>query len=356
MSCGAPATPSEKLSDILKPKTVEDKEAQSKSSSGELFKDKKSQPDAKSEYSLNINPGDKSEPNTQTNINQSAEPAPASQSGAPFPPTVFPAAPYNMPPNVGAFPIVYPPVMPPGQGFTAPPVMPPPGWTFAPVTASNAGNMTPAMPVNPYMQALPPTSQPLSSVPIDATLVNKRYEISLADLLKGAELISKPTLAAALKMQTLVQDGKVPVDEAINILKQHHQKGDSIDSYANSAASHQESAKSTSTSSIAKIKPISKEASAAFELLEKAGLLNKDDISTAKNVSRKHGGDLVSILKAAQKLDDKTFEAALTCVALLGEELMKLEQCIITLNYCSRSRVGFDEALEDLNWPNPRKG
>jgi hypothetical protein len=34
---------------------------------------------------------------------------------------------------------------------------------------------------------------------------------------------------------------------------------------------------------------------------------------------------------------------------------MKVEQCIIALNYCSRSRVGFDAALEELGWPNPRK-
>lgn len=33
---------------------------------------------------------------------------------------------------------------------------------------------------------------------------------------------------------------------------------------------------------------------------------------------------------------------------------MKTEQCVIVLNYCNRSRVGFDEAIDELNWENPK--
>jgi hypothetical protein len=221
--------------------------------------------------------------------------------------------------------------------------------------------MMAAMP-NPYApnaQHMPPAQQQsiASSLPIDSALVNKNYEMSLINLLKQAELITKPTLDATIKIQNLIQDGTVPFGEGIKILKQHHQKGDSIDTVVHSGASGGEvpyKEPSIASAGMSKGKPASKEKAAAFELLEKAGLLTTDDLNTAKNVVRKHGGELLSILKAAQKIDDKTFEAAVICVSLLEEDLMKVEQCIIALNYCSRSRVGFDEAMDELSWPNPR--
>ena len=97
-----------------------------------------------------------------------------------------------------------------------------------------------------------------------------------------------------------------------------------------------------------------KETQAAFKLLEQAGLLTQDDIKTAQGVRGKHGGDLVSILEAAQKLDNQTLEAAKICNSFEKEGSLKLEQCVILLNYCSRSRVSFDEAISELNWKNPR--
>jgi hypothetical protein len=250
----------------------------------------------------------------------------------------------------------------PGAPYMAPPVIPLPGWTFAPIATDNMGNVLPVTPAHSYVQQSSAltnrggVTEPFSSLPIDTNLVNKRYIISLADLLKQADLISKQTLAAALKMQAIVQEGKLPVDKAVKILKQHHQKGESISNCVNSLdqAPVQQNIEN-STSPTGKAKPINKEKAAALELLEKAGLLSKDDIETAKNVGRKHGGDLISILKSAQKVDDKIMEAALICTGLLSEDLMKLEQCVIALNYCSRSRVSFDEALLELNWKNPRK-
>jgi len=93
----------------------------------------------------------------------------------------------------------------------------------------------------------------------------------------------------------------------------------------------------------------------AFDLLQKAGIITENDLNVAMGVRQKHGGDLIQILDAAKKLDRKTLDAAIISLIMIREGLMKLEQCIIALNYCSRSRVDFDTALEELDWPNPRK-
>ncbi|MFX8879627.1 hypothetical protein ABTM72_20100, partial [Acinetobacter baumannii] len=70
---------------------------------------------------------------------------------------------------------------------------------------------------------------------------------------------------------------------------------------------------------------------------------------------KKHGGDIVQMLTAAGKIDATTYKAAELCVPLIAENKMKVEQCIIALGYCSRSRVDFDSALEEMGWENPRK-
>jgi len=64
---------------------------------------------------------------------------------------------------------------------------------------------------------------------------------------------------------------------------------------------------------------------------------------------------MVQILASAGKLDLTTYKAASKAVPLIRDNKMKVEQCIIALNYCSRSRVDFETALDELNWPNPLK-
>ena len=93
----------------------------------------------------------------------------------------------------------------------------------------------------------------------------------------------------------------------------------------------------------------------AFDLLKQAGIITDTDIQTAQTVLRKHGGDIVEILVSAGKFDRNTFEAAHIVRPLIEATLMKLEQAIIVLNYCCRSRVDFDTAIDEMGWQNPRK-
>jgi hypothetical protein len=97
------------------------------------------------------------------------------------------------------------------------------------------------------------------------------------------------------------------------------------------------------------------QAKAAFDLLVKAGLLTESDINAAAAARAKVGGDMAQLLQSAGKLDKQTFDAAVICLPMIREGFLKLEQYIIALNYCSRSRVDFDTALEEMGWQNPRK-
>lgn len=208
--------------------------------------------------------------------------------------------------------------------------------------------------------------------PIDYNMMDKRANVLLGTLLVEAGLVTTPTLNAALKIQELVRDEKMDQEQAFDALKRLHSMGGAIDNYlsptdfksgkVNKPRPPQTSGGGSAPSSAGQpprsgaVDPEKqREMMASFDLLQKAGLLNEADLKSAQAVRSKHGGDMVQILKSAGKLEMKTYEAAVTCIRLIHVGKMKVEQCIIALNYCSRSRVGFDEAMEELNWPNPKK-
>lgn len=189
--------------------------------------------------------------------------------------------------------------------------------------------------------------------------MHKQANVLLGTLLFESELINQNTLDAALKVQELVRESQMSPAQASDVLKRHHMMGASIADYLTpedfdlgkkpSSKSQGGAAKAGASSEKGQLQQ------SAFDILQKAGLLKEEDLKTATAVRNKHGGDMPSILQAAGKLDSTTYLAAETCIPLIKKGAMKIEQCIIALNYCNRSRVDFDSALEELGWENPRK-
>lgn len=259
------------------------------------------------------------------------------QPGYPYqqmPPQAMPGYPQQMPYPPGQFPGAPPQPVAPGQWPQgAPPPQP-----------------APAPPPQP--QAQPSAAQ---AVPLDMSLITKRSAVLLGELMTGAGLVTKISLDAALRIQELVQDKLLSPEEAVQVLRAHHNKGTQIDSYIEA------------TLKSGQVPPMPAAAPAAvpgrdpalmrgaLELLIQSGVVTTPDVEAANGVRSKFGGDLFAILEAAGKVDAKTVEAAFICQPLIQSGSMKVEQCIIALNYCSRMRVSFDDAIEGMNWPNPRK-
>ncbi len=362
MSCGA-VNPSKKLSDILKAqpqkidwsKTVETKPESSPAETANKLAPAQADNSTKA-------------PEAGTPPNPVVAPTVGAENPNPNPGF---ATPYGFPLGVGVpmNPAMYPM---PAQAMLVPmqyPPMPNAGWPYPPGTVGNNTYGQPS--IDPSVQ--PSVGGVLSSLPIDANLLAKQNDIALVDLLVKAELLTEAVLDAALKIQDLIQANKIDIEKGSEVLKHHHSKGRAIENYLNVSnslsssvqnltpsdksvkTSNKESPKDDIPKDDIKVKQNSKQTMEAFELLKKAGLLSEDDIKTAQGVVRKHGGDIASVLQAAQKIDQNTLEAAKICQSLEKEGAMKLEQCVIVLNYCIRSRVTFDEAISELNWPNPRQ-
>ncbi len=191
-------------------------------------------------------------------------------------------------------------------------------------------------------------------MPVDYNLVSKRAKIQLGKLLLESTLISEVTLDAALKLQTMVEEGLCSPEQAAKGLFKFHSKGQAIGEYLTDFDA-------VVLPEVQKKKPnevrahSGAQAKAAFDLLVKAGLLSESDINAAAATRAKVGGDMAQLLQSAGKLNKQTFDAAVICLPMIREGFLKLEQCIIALNYCSRSRVDFDTALDEMGWQNPRK-
>jgi len=334
-------------------------------------------------------------------------PAPAAAPPANYPPQGYPPQPpqqYAAPPQQAPYPPGYPPypagqqppqqapyqqpypgnAQPWQQGYAAPQ---PPYPGQAPPAALN-GSTASYAPSASYSSQFEQTGG--RSALVDYSLLTHHANILLGELIFEAGLITEPTLEAALKIQEFVREERMSPAQACEILKKHHDLGASIDNYlspedfdiesGNTKAPKKPSSTKASGSSTGKpasaagssagaAKASTKSASqpelpraekiklqlAAFDLLQKAGLLKNDDLQTAHAVYKKHGGDIVQMLTAAGKMDATTYKAAEVCIPLIHDNKMKVEQCIIALNYCQRSRVDFDSALDELGWENPRK-
>jgi hypothetical protein len=296
----------------------------------------------------------------------------------PLPAPGQPPLPYQPDANVAAAygATAYPPYYPPQPGYPPAPnpaAAPPPGWQYTqqppPPGAPPVQAAPPPAPVPPPPTPPPPPAPPAtpaeSRSSIDYSLISKRSKLQLGKLLVDARIVSQATLDAALKIQELVEDGQVSADTAPGVLEKWHTKGSSIAQFVDMPELESDQPDEKKRAKIGQIPEVSKlpitppkssaEARGAFDLLKKTGILTDEDIKAASEVRRKHGGDIIQILQSAGKLDKFTFESAIACLPLIDLGLMKMEQVVIAIQYCSRMRVEFDAALEELGWQNPRK-
>lgn len=213
---------------------------------------------------------------------------------------------------------------------------------------------------------------------IDLSLISKTQTLDLGTLLLNAHLVKQNSLEAAIKIQGMVEDGKLDPEIAPLALERFHSEGSKIDTYLTGDVLEkmrdkskmapppppQKSAASASGGDKKAAAPPAKGQKSqeeinkirnAFDMLKQAGIITDTDIQTSQAVMRKHGGHIVDILISAGKFDKNTFEAAHIVRPLIDATLMKLEQAIIVLNYCCRSRVDFDTAIDEMGWQNPRK-
>ncbi len=337
---------------------------------------------------------------------------PQPQPGQPYP---YPPG-YSYPPGYGYYPgypagypgYPYPAAYP--QGYPA-------GYAYPPMDAQQAAYMQQQYLQQQYTASTVgvqpgPSSQPSipGSVPVPATpapampsedLIKKRPNIMLGNFLVEAGLVPSVTVDAALQLQDLVKHEALSTAKAAEAVRRAHVRGGAVDpaivnlprkegargmspplgqilveagvvsvSVLRATLNLQEVIRTGAMSKEDAISALQKECFGdkmptatkreesdlqrkVIGLLVKSGLVSDFDMDAALKVRSRHGGDIAEILVAAGKLDKKTIDAAKTSQGLIDEGRLDVGKAIIALNYCERSRVGFDEAVEDMGWEKP---
>lgn len=89
------------------------------------------------------------------------------------------------------------------------------------------------------------------------------------------------------------------------------------------------------------------------ELLKMTGLVNDTDIQEAIDLSNKYPSLIGKMLVVSGAIDEAILIASLRCQYLLKHGFISLEEAIRALQYTSKNRVSFDDALDELGIHNP---
>jgi hypothetical protein len=162
----------------------------------------------------------------------------------------------------------------------------------------------------------------IKNEPVGQVLVNK-------------ESVTMSLLDAALKLQEMVDNGKLTPLNTAEVLRQVHAKNIPL----SQAVTELGLQKTTSEASVG-----------LGELLKQAGLITEEDIREAFRASMQNSSLLGKILTITGYLDEDTLTAAMRAQTLVKHGHLDTAQAMIALNYVSRMGGSLDEALIDLGW------
>ncbi len=158
----------------------------------------------------------------------------------------------------------------------------------------------------------------------------------LEAVLVEAGLISNAVWRSLLQLQAAIRNQEMSKDDAVEEFKKRHPPSEAV---KNKAASVEREKR------VAMSPPLS-----AVDLLKQAGIVTEEDIEKARTLDQDKGAKLERHLITMGKLDTKTVLASYQCMTMLTQKRLKVEQAIIALNFCQRSRVDFTDAMKELGW------
>ncbi|MBX9771753.1 MAG: hypothetical protein K2X29_10295 [Candidatus Obscuribacterales bacterium] len=160
----------------------------------------------------------------------------------------------------------------------------------------------------------------------------------IGQILVDDGFIPKEALDAALKLQQLVADDKISGLQAADALRVVHSRHISVEQAIRElTGKHTEDQKTPTLA----------------ELLKMCGFVTEKEIQEATERALQSPKITTQLFLSAGVLDEAILNAALRCHYLLDKKALQLDQAIIAMNYCQRSRISFDDTLEEFGWLPP---
>jgi hypothetical protein len=149
----------------------------------------------------------------------------------------------------------------------------------------------------------------------------------LGQVLCEAGLVTPFIVEAALELQQMVTAGLLEARQACDVLKLILQTGVSVAD----AVSHKK-----------------RNGNQCAHLLKLAGFITDYDFQRAQALANGSTFDLAQCLYDAFIIDELLLRTANRCMDLIRQNVVKIEQAIIVLHFCVRTRASVEEALQEL--------
>ena len=180
----------------------------------------------------------------------------------------------------------------------------------------------------------------LSRVSPQGTIHSFVVDTPLEAVLVEAGLISNAVWRTLLQLQAAIRNQEMSKEDAVEEFKKRHPRATEAARQKAAVAASEERARKAEMAAPA----------SAVELLKQAGIVTEQDLEQARSLDKDQGAKLEKHLVTMGKIDTKMVLAAYQCMTLLTQKRLKVEQAIIALNFCQRSRVDFADAMKDLGW------
>jgi hypothetical protein len=164
---------------------------------------------------------------------------------------------------------------------------------------------------------------------VEASLEERR---PFGQILLEAGLVLSKQLDAALELQRMISEKLITGEQAAELMK-------GVNSYNMTV---QEA-----------YKQLKHFGSQVVSLLKMSNIINDAQINNAKQRSVEPIVDLSVYLYEMGVIDAHTLRLGRDCLKLIREDQLKINQVVVLLNYCTRSRIGIQDALQELAWDEP---
>jgi hypothetical protein len=165
-------------------------------------------------------------------------------------------------------------------------------------------------------------------------------EEPIGQVLLKTEQISAAQLDAALKLQTLVDQGSLSAIASADALKQVHMRGITVEQ---------------AVAELQTQKEIQQPQLTLADLLKLSGVITEEDVNEAFKRSLNNPQVIGRILVMTGFISEPSLEVSLQCHSMIKQGALREDQAIIALNYCARMSCSLEQATVDLGWvSNPR--
>ncbi len=171
-------------------------------------------------------------------------------------------------------------------------------------------------------------------------------EIGLAENQKIGEVLVQSGMIPAnvvdesLRLQEMVNEGKMSGLQAADILRQAHARGVTIESVMEERTSRQDE--------VEKVNMV-------LELLMQSGVLTGDDFNRAQNLGRQLNVSIAEVILTKEMVNKKLITAAIQGHGLVAEGMLQQHQCATAIKMCARTGLELHQVLKDLP-PEPAPG